>query len=155
VGQSARRVLTIQRLQHCFSTGFRWSPEANSGKLARLCAGALMADRPMSPHLSLYRFKYTLASSIFNRFTGGALTAGLLVLLYWLVALSEGPEAYAKAYVVLSHWFFKIVLAGLLLSFNYHLAAGIRHLVWDTGRGLERSTSRKSAWFVGAASVLL
>ena len=114
-----------------------------------------MADRPMSPHLSLYRFKYTLASSIFNRFTGGVLTVGLLVLLYWLVALSAGPEAYAKAYVVLSHWFFKLVFVGLLLSFNYHLAAGIRHLVWDTGRGLERSTSRKSAWFIGAASVLL
>jgi succinate dehydrogenase cytochrome b subunit len=114
-----------------------------------------MADRPMSPHLSLYRFKYTLASSIFNRFTGGVLTFGLLVLLYWLVALSQGPEAYAKAYVVLSHWFFKIVFVGLLFSFSYHLAAGIRHLVWDTGRGLERSTSQKSAWFVGAVSVLL
>jgi succinate dehydrogenase / fumarate reductase cytochrome b subunit len=114
-----------------------------------------MADRPMSPHLSLYRFKYTLASSIFNRFTGGVLTAGLLVLLYWLVALSQGPEAYRTAYLVLGHWFFKIIFAALLLSFSYHLAAGIRHLVWDTGRGLERSTSQKSAWFVGIASVLL
>jgi succinate dehydrogenase / fumarate reductase cytochrome b subunit len=114
-----------------------------------------MADRPMSPHLTLYRFKYTLASSILNRLTGGALTGGLLVLLYWLVALSQGPEAYAKAYVVLSHWFFKIVFAGLLFSFSYHLAAGIRHLVWDTGRGLERSQSQKSAWFVGGVSVLL
>jgi succinate dehydrogenase cytochrome b subunit len=114
-----------------------------------------MADRPMSPHLSVYRFKYTLVSSILNRFTGGVLTGGLLVLLYWLVALSQGPEAYAKAYVVLSHWFFKLVFAGLLFSFSYHLVAGIRHLVWDTGRGLERSTSQKSAWFVGAVSVLL
>jgi succinate dehydrogenase / fumarate reductase cytochrome b subunit len=114
-----------------------------------------MADRPMSPHLTLYRFKYTLASSIFNRFTGGALSLGLLVLLYWLVALSQGPEAYAKAYVVLSHWVFKIVFVGLLFSFSYHLAAGIRHLVWDTGRGLERSQSQKSAWLIGIVSVLL
>ncbi|HEY1284166.1 MAG TPA: succinate dehydrogenase, cytochrome b556 subunit [Steroidobacteraceae bacterium] len=114
-----------------------------------------MADRPMSPHLSLYRLKYTLVSSILNRFTGGALTGGLLILLYWLIALSQGPEAYAKAYVVLSNWFFKLVFVGLLFSFSYHLAAGIRHLVWDTGRGLERSTSQKSAWFVGAVSVLL
>ena len=114
-----------------------------------------MADRPMSPHLSLYRFKYTLASSIFNRFTGGALSFGLLVLLYWLVALSQGPEAYARAYVVLSHVVFKIVFVGLLFSFSYHLAAGIRHLVWDTGHGLERSQSQKSAWFVGVVSVLL
>jgi succinate dehydrogenase / fumarate reductase cytochrome b subunit len=109
----------------------------------------------MSPHLTLYRFKYTLASSILNRFTGGVLTVGLLVLLYWLVALSQGPEAYARAYVVLSHGFFKIVFAGLLFSFSYHFAAGIRHLVWDTGHGLERSQSQKSAWLVGAVSVLL
>ena len=114
-----------------------------------------MADRPMSPHLSVYRLKYTLVSSIMNRFTGGVLTAGLLVLLYWLVSLSQGPEAYAKAYVVLSHWFFKIIFVGILFSFSYHLVAGIRHLVWDTGRGLERSTSQKSAWLVGTVSVLL
>lgn len=114
-----------------------------------------MADRPMSPHLSVYRFKYTLTSSILNRITGGALTAGLLALLYWLVALSQGPEAYAKAYVVLSHWVFKIIFAGVLFSFIYHLAAGIRHLVWDTGRGLERSQSQKSAWLIGIVSVVL
>ncbi len=114
-----------------------------------------MADRPMSPHLTVYRLKYTLVSSILNRFTGGVLSAGLIVLLYWLVALSQGPAAYAKAYVVLSHWVFKLVFAGLLFSFSYHLAAGIRHLVWDTGRGLERSQSQKSAWLIGAVSVLL
>lgn len=114
-----------------------------------------MADRPLSPHLLVYRLKYTLVSSIVNRFTGAALTAGLLVLMYWLIAVSQGAEAYAKAYVVLSHWVFKVVLVGLLFSFSYHLAAGIRHLVWDTGRGLERKQSQKSAWFVGVVSVLL
>ena len=114
-----------------------------------------MADRPLSPHLSVYRFKYTLASSILNRFTGGVLSGGLLMLLYWLIAVSQGAEAYAKAYVVLSHWVFKVIFVGLLFSFSYHLAAGIRHLVWDTGRGLSREQSQKSAWFVGTISVLL
>jgi succinate dehydrogenase / fumarate reductase cytochrome b subunit len=114
-----------------------------------------MVERPLSPHLSVYRFKYTLVSSILNRLTGAALAGGLLVLGYWLVALSQGPEAYAKAYVVLSHWVFKVVWVGLLFSFSYHLAAGVRHLVWDTGRGLERAQSQKSAWLVGAVSVML
>jgi succinate dehydrogenase cytochrome b subunit len=114
-----------------------------------------MADRPLSPHLSVYRFKYTLVSSILNRITGGALAGGLLVLLYWLIAVSQGAEAYAKAYVVLSHWVFKVIFVGLLFSFSYHLAAGIRHLVWDTGRGLSREQSQKSAWLVGTVSVLL
>ena len=114
-----------------------------------------MADRPLSPHLSVYRFKYTLASSILNRFTGGVLSGGLLMLLYWLIAVSQGAEAYAKAYVVLSHWVFKVIFVGLLFSFSYHLAAGIRHLVWDTGRGLSREQSQKSAWLVGTVAVLL
>jgi succinate dehydrogenase cytochrome b subunit len=114
-----------------------------------------MADRPLSPHLSVYRLKYTLVSSILNRFTGGALAAGLLVLLYWLIAVSQGAQAYAKVYVVLSHWVFKVLFVGLLFSFSYHLAAGIRHLVWDTGRGLSRQQSQRSAWLVGTVSVLL
>lgn len=114
-----------------------------------------MPDRPLSPHLSVYKFKYTLLSSILNRITGLALTAGLLVLGYWLVALSQGPEAYAKAEVMLSHPFFKLIFAGMAFAFAYHLLAGIRHLIWDTGRGLERRQSQQSAWAVGVISVLL
>jgi len=114
-----------------------------------------MPDRPLSPHLSVYKFKYTLLSSILNRITGLALTAGLLVLGYWLVALSQGAEAYAKAEVMLSHPFFKLIFAGMAFAFAYHLLAGIRHLIWDTGRGLERRQSQQSAWAVGVISVLL
>ena len=114
-----------------------------------------MPDRPMSPHLSVYRLKYTLVSSIVNRGTGLALSVGFLVLLYWILALFRGPEAYAQAEVVLAHPLFKIVFAGFLFAFSYHLIAGIRHLIWDTGRGLERSQSQKSAWAVGILSVLM
>ena len=115
----------------------------------------MSSNRPLSPHLSVYKFKYTLLSSILNRIAGGGLTAGLLVLVYWLMALANGPESYAKAVMVLSHPVFKLIFAGFAFAFAYHFVAGIRHLIWDTGRGLEKHQSQKSAWLVGALSVLL
>jgi succinate dehydrogenase / fumarate reductase, cytochrome b subunit len=114
-----------------------------------------MPDRPLSPHLSVYKFKYTFMSSFTNRATGCALTAALLVLAYWLMALANGAEAYDRAVMVLSHPVFKLIFAGFAFCFAYHLVAGIRHLVWDTGRGLEKRQSQTSAWFVGAVSVVL
>jgi succinate dehydrogenase / fumarate reductase cytochrome b subunit len=118
-------------------------------------AGALMPDRPLSPHASVYKFKYTIVSSFLNRLTGCAFTLGLLPLAYWLMALANGPRAYEEAAVVLSHPVFKLIYVGLVFSFSYHLVAGIRHLVWDTGRGLEKHQSQTSAWIVVAVSVLL
>jgi succinate dehydrogenase / fumarate reductase cytochrome b subunit len=114
-----------------------------------------MPDRPLSPHVWLYKFKYTLFSSILNRATGCVITAGLLALVYWLMALAQGPQAYARAEVVLSHPIFKLLFVALTFAVAYHFTAGIRHLVWDTGRGLERRQSQKSAWLVGVVSVLL
>jgi succinate dehydrogenase / fumarate reductase cytochrome b subunit len=114
-----------------------------------------MPDRPLSPHLSVYRWKYTLVSSITNRGTGLALTAGLLLLLYWIMAILGGPETYARAEGVLGHPIFKVILSGLLFAFSYHLIAGIRHLIWDSGRGLEKRQSQTSAWLVGTLSVIL
>jgi|SRR5690606_4551874 len=114
-----------------------------------------MPDRPLSPHLSIYKFKYTLVTSILNRLTGLALSVGLLLLVYWLAAAATGPEAYSEASAALSHPLAKLVFAALLFAFAYHLIAGIRHLVWDTGRGMEREQSRRSAWFIGAVSVVL
>jgi succinate dehydrogenase / fumarate reductase cytochrome b subunit len=114
-----------------------------------------MPDRPLSPHLSVYRFKYTMVSSITNRGTGLALTAGLLVLLYWIMAILGGPETYERAEHVLGHPIFKIILSGFLWAFSYHLIAGIRHLIWDTGRGMEKRQSQTSAWLVGGLSIVL
>jgi succinate dehydrogenase / fumarate reductase cytochrome b subunit len=114
-----------------------------------------MAERPLSPHLFAYKFKYTLATSILNRFTGLALSVGLLVMAYWLMALAGGPAAYAHAGVVLSSGFFKLLYVGFVFAFSYHLAAGIRHLIWDTGSYMERAQSQRSAWFVALASVVL
>jgi succinate dehydrogenase / fumarate reductase cytochrome b subunit len=114
-----------------------------------------MPERPLSPFLSVYKFKYTLVTSILNRFAGLVLSVGLVVLVYWLVALASGARAYAQARAVLALPVFKLVYVVLLAGFVYHLVAGVRHLVWDCGIGLERETARRSAWIVGAVSVVL
>ena len=114
-----------------------------------------MPVRPLSPHAGVYKFKYTIVSSFLNRLTGIALSFGLIPLVYWLMALANGPEAYRQAAVVLSSPLFKLIYIGLAFSFSYHLVAGLRHLVWDTGRGLEKRQSQQSAWLVGAVAVVL
>lgn len=115
-----------------------------------------MTERPLSPHLSVYRmYRYSLLSSITNRITGLVLSAGLILLVYWLVAIASGPAAYRAAREVLSLDVLKAVYVLLLAAFSYHLLAGIRHLVWDSGHGIERSQSQRSAWLVGIVSILL
>jgi succinate dehydrogenase / fumarate reductase cytochrome b subunit len=114
-----------------------------------------MPQRPLSPHLSVYKFKYTLTTSILNRLAGLALTAGLLLLVYWLLSVCAGERAQARAAQLLSTPLMKFFYVALLAAFCYHLLAGIRHLVWDTGRGLERAQSQRSAWLVVIGSVAL
>src|SRR5205807_527080 len=114
-----------------------------------------MPPRPLSPHLSVYKFKYTLTTSILNRFAGLALSLGLPLLVYWLLAVAAGAQAQARAMRVLSLPLMRPLFAALILAFSYHLTAGIRHLVWDTGRGLERKQSERSAWLVVGVSLAL
>ena len=110
--------------------------------------------RPLSPFLH-YRWRHTNTLSILHRMTGLALSVGLLLLVYWLMAAAGGTRAYARASAVLSLSAFKLVYALLLVAFSYHLVAGIRHLVWDTGRGLERETARRGARLVVVIVILL
>lgn len=114
-----------------------------------------MPPRPLSPHLSVYKFKYTLTTSILNRVTGVGLSLGLLLLVYWLMAVASGAHAQARAARLLSLPVMKLVYAALIIAFCYHLSAGIRHLVWDTGRGLERAQAQRSAWLVVGVSIAL
>jgi succinate dehydrogenase / fumarate reductase cytochrome b subunit len=114
-----------------------------------------MPPRPLSPHLSVYKFKYTLMTSILNRFTGVGLSVGLLLLVYWLMAVASGAHAEARAARLLSLPLMKLVYAALIIAFCYHFSAGIRHLVWDTGRGLERAQAQRSAWLVVGVSLAL
>jgi succinate dehydrogenase / fumarate reductase cytochrome b subunit len=104
----------------------------------------------------VYRiFRYTLFTSFANRVTGVVLSLGLVLLVYWLMAVASGTDAYERALAVLSSPLLKVLYAGLLFTFCYHLVAGIRHLIWDTGRGMERHQSQRSAWIVITVSVLL
>ena len=115
-----------------------------------------MPQRPLSPHLSVYQmFRYTLFTSFANRVTGLALSLGLLVLVYWLMAVASGAAAYDRALAILSSLPLKVLYAALLFTFCYHLVAGVRHLIWDTGHALERHQSERSAWIVITVSVLL
>ncbi|HKD54457.1 MAG TPA: succinate dehydrogenase, cytochrome b556 subunit [Steroidobacteraceae bacterium] len=115
-----------------------------------------MPTRPLSPHLSVYRMsRYSLATSIFNRFTGLGLSLGLLVLVCWLMAVAGGARRYARTLHLLSQPLAQIIYALLIIAFCYHLVAGIRHLVWDTGHGLERTQSQRSAWLVVGVSIVL
>ena len=114
-----------------------------------------MPTRPLSPHLSVYKFKYTMVTSILNRFTGAGLSVGLLLLVYWLTAVAAGAQAQARAGRILATPLAKLLYVGLVIAFSYHLIAGVRHLIWDTGRGLEREQARRSAWVVAVISVAL
>ncbi|MGH8175698.1 MAG: succinate dehydrogenase, cytochrome b556 subunit [Steroidobacter sp.] len=108
--------------------------------------------RPLSPFLGIYRWQYTMALSILHRVTGVALSVGLLLFVYWLVALASGAEAYADAQAIFAHPLTRVALIGFSFAFFYHLLNGVRHLTWDTGRGLERRSARLSGWiaFIGA-----
>jgi succinate dehydrogenase / fumarate reductase cytochrome b subunit len=112
-----------------------------------------MAQRPLSPHLFIYRFAYTMATSILHRASGLALSAGLLLLAVWLVALASGPESYAAVAACLGSWPGRVLLALVLLAFCYHFCNGIRHLLWDLGIGLERKAARRSAIMVFAVAL--
>jgi succinate dehydrogenase / fumarate reductase cytochrome b subunit len=115
-----------------------------------------MPARPLSPHWTIYRMsRYSVLSSFANRATGVVLSLGLLALIYWLTALARGARAYAQAQEVLGSGVAKVVYAGVIAAFAYHLVAGIRHLVWDTGRGLEKTQSQRSAWAVIVVAIVL
>jgi succinate dehydrogenase / fumarate reductase, cytochrome b subunit len=114
-----------------------------------------MANRPLSPHLTIYRFAYTMALSILHRITGVALAVGLLVLVLWLGAMAGGAEAYATFRQFAGSWMFQLLLALWLVAFIYHFANGIRHLFWDAGMGLERAQARRSAAIVLAGVAVI
>ena len=113
------------------------------------------ADRPLSPHLQIYRWQLTSVLSILHRAAGLALSAGAVLLVWWLVAAASGPEAYDGVADFLGSRFGRLLLFGWTLSLFYHLCNGIRHLVWDTGHGLDLKSTYFGGWLVvGGTSVL-
>ncbi len=104
--------------------------------------------RPLSPFLTVYRWQYSMALSILHRVTGCALSVGLLLFVYWLVAAASGPSAYETARSIFAYPLMRVLLIGFSFAFFYHLLNGVRHLTWDTGHGLERKAARLSGWIV-------
>jgi succinate dehydrogenase / fumarate reductase cytochrome b subunit len=96
----------------------------------------MKANRPLSPHLQIYRFAMTMAMSIVHRITGVGLYFGTLLLAWWLVAAASGPEYFDFVNGVLGSWFGLIVLFCYSWTIIHHMLGGIRHLVWDTGAGM-------------------
>ena len=113
------------------------------------------ASRPLSPHLQVYKWQITMVLSISHRATGLALSMGTLLLVWWLVALATGPQAFAVAQGFVGSWLGRLLLLGWTFSLFFHLANGIRHLFWDAGYGYEIKTTTVSGLAVVAASVAL
>ncbi|MDB5559586.1 MAG: sdhC [Enterovirga sp.] len=111
--------------------------------------------RPLSPHLQIYRWTWTMAMSVAHRVTGSALYFGTVLVAIWLLAMASGPAAYDRV-----SWFFGSPI-GLLILFGYtwilmhHLLGGVRHLVWDFGHGMEPGTRMQMARFTLIGSVTL
>jgi succinate dehydrogenase / fumarate reductase cytochrome b subunit len=110
--------------------------------------------RPLSPFMQ-YRKGYTMTLSILHRLTGIALTVGLMLLVYWLLAAATGPAAYAQAQRFFSSVVVQVAMIGWIFSFCYHFLNGIRHLVWDTGHGFEKNIARASGRTVVVGSIVL
>ncbi len=92
-------------------------------------------ERPLSPHLSIYRPMLTMMMSIVHRITGGALFVGTLLLTWWLLAAASGPTAYAKFQNFMGSIIGMLILFGYTWALIHHMLGGLRHLIWDTGRG--------------------
>lgn len=112
-------------------------------------------ERPLSPHLEVYRFQYTMATSIFHRVTGAALTGGALLLAWWLIALAMGGGAFETVQWFMGSIIGRLALFGFTVALYYHMANGIRHLIWDTGKAFELDSAELGAYIVAGFTVVL
>ena len=113
------------------------------------------SDRPLSPHLQIYKPQLTSLVSVTHRATGVALAGGALVLTYWLNAASYGADAFERAQMIVGSWFGILLLIGWTWSLFFHLCNGIRHLFWDAGKGFEMTTVNASGWAVIVVAIVL
>ena len=112
-------------------------------------------ERPISPHLQVYKPQITSVLSIFHRITGVALTFGLILLVAWIFTLSLGEKYFEYFSIFIKSWFGLLILFGFTFALNYHLCNGIRHLFWDAGYGYEIETVHKSGLAVLVVSFVL
>ena len=112
-------------------------------------------NRPLSPHLQVYRLPLAGILSFAHRTTGVGLALGALALAYWINAAAYGPDTFYQAQALMGHWFSRLLLFGWTLSLFFHLCNGIRHLFWDAGIGLEIEQVNMSGWLVLIGTILL
>lgn len=118
------------------------------------CGAAMAAKRPLSPHLGIYRFPITAILSISHRISGAVLVAGMLVLVICFMAGAAGPEAYDQVHAFLNSALGRLFLWGWLYALFFHLCHGVRHLVWDMGKGFNREHQDIAAYMEITASIL-
>ena len=111
--------------------------------------------RPLSPHLQIYRPQINMVMSIFHRITGAALYFGTVLLAWWLVAAATGPDYFNFVSGLFNTWLGRIVLFGYTWTLIHHMMGGIRHFIWDTGRGFDLATVDKLCWGSLIASISL
>ena len=105
-------------------------------------------QRPLSPHLSVYKWQLHAITSILTRITGNALIVGVILFVSWLLAAATSDASFRAVNAIISSWFGKLVLIGSLWALWYHTLGGVRHLIWDNAQGLDLETAYKLGWIV-------
>jgi succinate dehydrogenase / fumarate reductase cytochrome b subunit len=128
---------------------------AKGTKRSHAMADVNRGNRPLSPHLSIYRPQLTSMTSILTRITGNALMVSSLLIIWWFLAAATSPEAFARADGFLTSWFGDLVMTLSLWGLWYHTLAGVRHLIWDNAIGLDLETAYKLGYAVIGGSIIL
>lgn len=112
-------------------------------------------ERPLSPHLQIYRWQIPMLTSILTRITGNGVIVAVALAVWWLLAAATSDDAFATANAVVTSWFGDLVFTAALWAIWYHFLAGLRHLYYDSGRGLDIPTAEKLGWGCIIGSVIL
>ncbi|MDH3713318.1 MAG: succinate dehydrogenase, cytochrome b556 subunit [Gammaproteobacteria bacterium] len=112
-------------------------------------------ERPLSPHLQVYRLPLTAVVSIIHRLTGLVIVLGAVLLIVVLFSVAAGPQSYATAQAALDSWIGRLLLIGLTLALYFHLCNGVRHLFWDIGYGFELETVDRTALATAVGALVL
>lgn len=123
--------------------------------VAKSARGAAKIERPLSPHLQIYSPLVNMVMSILHRMTGAALYFGALLLAWWLVAAASGPAYFDYVSQLFGSLPGRVVLAGFTWALIHHAVGGIRHFVWDTGRGYDLATIDRMSWGTIVVSTVL
>lgn len=129
--------------------------QAATGRAQDASAAQARPERPLSPHLGIWRWTLAMALSILHRLTGLGLAAGLVLLVWWLMALAKGAEAFAEAQAFMGSVIGRIVLFAFTLALFFHLLNGIRHLAWDLGLGFSLPAARATGVIVVVLALAL